>query len=415
MSAAARRPLPLRLRATLVATVLGLLLSLLAAGTAAWLAEDYEYLVATEILRGQADDYGLQLATGQRARLPRTQRLSGYHAGDPALPPAYAGFPPGVREDPAQPDIHVGVFDTAAGRLVFTIDLGDIEALERHLRAYMAAMVVLGTLLAGALGWWFSGLALAPLHRLAEAVDALPDQPTATALAQTASRDDLGRLARAIDAYQARLVAADAREQAFFADASHALRTPLAVIQGVTEVLLDDPGADPAMAARLQRLERGVAQMRALLESLLATARRQPLAAEPVDAAGFLAEVADAAGLPAAAVRIDGGGHWRLPRREARLLLTALLRQLQAAAPGQVLVLHAGPHRLRLAAAPEAGPAPAATADAGPGSALLERLAQRLGWQVLWQSPSAIVIDGIDATEAGMVGPPGLEPGTKGL
>lgn len=62
-----------------------------------------------------------------------------------------------------------------------------------------------------------------------------------------------------------------------------------------------------------------------------------------------------------------------------------------------------------------AGPAPAATADAGPGSALLERLAQRLGWQVLWQSPSAIVIDGIDATEAGMVGPPGLEPGTKGL
>ena len=133
-----------------------------------------------------------------------------------------------------------------------------------------------GTLLAGWLGWLFSGLALQPLRRLAEGVDALPVQPQASALAAGTSNDELGRLASAIDAYQARLLAADTREQAFFADASHELRTPLTVIQGVTDVLLEDPPGPPAQAARLQRLERGVRDMRHLLEAMLSAARRTP-------------------------------------------------------------------------------------------------------------------------------------------
>jgi len=390
--------MPLRRRFTLLATVMGLLLSTLSAATIAFVAEDYEYVIATEIMHGQAEDYGLRLANGLPAELPRTQRLSGYRIDAPELPRAYTTYAPGVREDPDHEDIHVGVFDTAAGRLVFTIDLGDIEALEKHLHAFIAAMIVLGTLLAGWMGWLFSGLALKPLRRLAEGVDALPVQPQASTLAAGTSNDELGRLAGAIDAYQARLLAADAREQAFFADASHELRTPLTVVQGVTDVLLDDPPGNPAQAARLQRLERGVRDMRHLLDAMLSAARRTPLQAEAIPAGELLSEASAIAlaGKPGIASSIDASGDLHAPRREALLLVAGLARRLaQPHSVGELrLQLHDDRIDLRFIAANDtlASPATHARADTASGSALLDRLAARLGWRVAFDSPASIAI-----------------------
>ena len=393
-----KAPMPLRRRFTLLATVMGFLLSALSAATIAFVAEDYEYVIATEIMQGQAEDYGLRMANGLPAELPRTQRLSGYRIDAPELPRAYATYPPGVREDPDHEDIHVGVFDTAAGRLVFTIDLGDIEALEKHLHAFIAAMIVLGTLLAGWMGWLFSGLALKPLRRLAEGVDALPVQPQASTLAAGTSPDELGRLAGAIDAYQARLLAADAREQAFFADASHELRTPLTVVQGVTDVLLDDPPGNPAQAARLQRLERGVRDMRHLLDAMLSAARRTPLQAEAIPARALLEEATGIAlaGKPGIASTIEASGTLHAPRREALLLLAGLARRLaQPHSVGELrLQLHEDRIDLRFIAANDtlASPATHARADTASGSALLDRLAARLGWRVAFDSPASIAI-----------------------
>jgi len=390
--------MPLRRRFTLLATVMGLLLSTLSAATIAFVAEDYEYVIATEIMHGQAEDYGLRLANGLPAELPRTQRLSGYRIDAPELPRAYTTYAPGVREDPAHEDIHVGVFDTAAGRLVFTIDLGDIEALEKHLHVFVAAMIVLGTLLAGWMGWLFSGLALTPLRRLAEGVDALPVQPQPSTLAAGTSNDELGRLAGAIDAYQARLLAADAREQAFFADASHELRTPLTVVQGVTDVLLDDPPGNPAQAARLQRLERGVRDMRHLLDAMLSAARRTPLQAEAIPAGELLSEASAIAlaGKPGIASSIDASGDLHAPRREALLLVAGLARRLaQPHSVGELrLQLHEDRIDLRFIAANDtlASPATHARADTASGSALLDRLAARLGWRVAFDSPASIAI-----------------------
>lgn len=398
------RSMPLRRRFTLLATLLGFLLSTLSAATIAFVAEDYEYVIATEIMRGQAEDYGLRLANGLPAELPRTQRLSGYRIDNPQLPRGYAAYPPGVREDPAHEDIHVGVFDTAAGRLVFTVDLGDIEALEKHLHVFVAAMVVLGTLLAGWLGWLFSGLALKPLRRLAEGVDALPVQPQPSHLAAGTSDDELGRLANAIDAYQARLLAADTREQAFFADASHELRTPLTVVQGVADVLLDDPPGNAAQAARLQRLERGVRDMRHLLDAMLSAARRTPLQAEAIPARALLEEAIGIAlaGKPGIASAIEASGELHAPRREALLLLAGLARRVaQPHAGGELrLQLHDDRIELRFLAAsdPTTSAALPARADTGSGSALLDRLAARLGWRVVFASPTDIWIRADEAS-----------------
>ena len=373
----------LRRRVTLASLALGFVLSLLFAGAVNVVVEDYEYILASELLHGQADDYSLRIANHLPARLPQTHRLSGFRAGDA---PRYAGFPPGVHEDPRNEDMHVGVFDTSAGRLVFVMDLSDIEQLERHLNLLLAAVVVLGTAIAGWLGWMFAGAALAPVARLAGAVEALPTRPAPTSLEANVSHDELGRLARAIDAYQQRLVEADAHEQAFFADASHELRTPLAVVQGVAEVLLDDPDADRAQAARLQRLERGVQELGDLLETMLNLARRTPLQAETVDAAAFLWEAAGSlatADRPCA-IAIDAQGTLHLPRREAQLLLRGLMRRMVVPGTQGSLTLHQRDQRIdiRVDSDDPGASVTAQRSDTGRAAALVDRLAQRMGWRI---------------------------------
>lgn len=391
-----RRPLPLRQRFALLALLLGLALGGLAAVALLGVAEDYEYVLARAILQGQAEDYGLRLANGLPAELPRTQRLRGYRADDPALPAAYAHYPPGVREDPANADVHVGVFDSAAGRLVFTIDLGDIEMGERHLRRQVAIVVVLGTVLAGWLGWLLAGIALRPLHALADGVDALPVQPQPSCLAGLAGDDDLGRLARAIDGYQARLVAADAREQAFLADASHELRTPLAVIQGVAEVLQDEPDTAPAQRARHARLARGAAEMGRLLEAMLAAARRKSLQESAVAAEALLGNAAAQAlaGRTGIDIEIVANGDLHTAPQEAELLLGGIARRLvQGRTDGTLrIALEERCVRIQALPLPTDGDAGAARADTGTGSALLDRLANRLGWTVAFNAPGQALI-----------------------
>jgi len=365
-----------------------------------YVAEDYEAVLVSEILRGQAEDYGLRLARSPAAVLPRTHRLSGYlrdGRGHDDIPVEYAGLAPGLHEPSREgmDGIHVGVFDTAAGRLVFVIDLRDIEELEQHLAWFLAAMIVLGTALAGWLGWLLSAGTIAPVAELAKAVDALPTEPRPTRLAGSVGHDELGRLASAIDAYQARLVEADAHEQAFFADASHELRTPIAVVQGAAEVLLDEPRIDPARVERLQRLERGVQELADLLDAMLGIARRRPVQAESVDAAAFFRETAESVyqGRRGVAIEVDAADRVNVPRREAALLLRGVLRWLAgSAAEGIVSLRHEG-NELQVAFDASAGQAGSAgrRSDSGEVPSLTRRLAQYLGWELAADGPGRIV------------------------
>lgn len=398
----ASRPVPLRRRVALAFVALGFVLSLVFAIAVVAVTEDYEHVLAAEILHGQAEDYSLRLANGLPVELPRTHRLSGYLGHD--IPATYAAYPPGVTEDPADDAVHVGVFDTSAGHMAFVIDLRDIEELEQHLNLFLAAMVVLGTALAGWFGWLLAGRALAPVGRLAASVDALSTRPRATALRDTTSGDELGRLAGAIDAYQARLVEADAHEQAFFADASHELRTPVAVVRGALEVLLDEP-QPPALEARLRRVERGIGELSDLLEAMLDVARHRAPQPEAVDAAAFLRDAGRMAlaQRPGTGLEVRATGTLQLAPREARLLLRGLLRRLLPHAAAGTLSLDLEGDVLAIAFDADDAATPTATAtdsaatpsttpggrsDTGNVPVLLDRLAQRLGWAIGFPAPN---------------------------
>lgn len=389
--------LGLRARVALGFTVLGGLLCLLFAGAMVFIAEDYEHVLVDEILRGQAEDYGLRLATDPTTTLPRTHRLSGYlrtpnGAGD--APAEIADLPPGIHEFDDEDDtgVHVGVFDIAPGRLVLVIDLSDIERLERHLANSLFAIILLGSLLSGGLGWWLAGKSIAPVRSLAKAVESLPTEARRTHLAVGASADELGRLAQAIDSYQARLVEADATERAFFADASHELRTPVAVVRGAAEVLAEQDDLDEATRQRIGRIDRGVGELGELVDVLLRLVRREPVEMTEVDVARLLhdsaAPVVAAVNSSGLLVSVRATGSVVVPLREAMLILQGVVRRLIPPAPAGTLIMSAGDNALQVAfeAATGAGSEPVrpgpGRSDRGLGLTLVGRLATRIGWQI---------------------------------
>ena len=390
--------LPLRIRVTLLFIVLGLVMSVLFAAMVTFIAERYEHLLVEEILSSQAEDYARRLRSEPDGILPRSTRLSGYvrrKDGSGRVPDALAALPPGVHESVHEDEdgLHMAVFDTDVGRLYFVIDISDIERLERYIHAVLAAVVVLGTLVSAWLGWLLAGGVVRPVRRLADAVEGLSTLPAHTELAAALPRDELGRLGKAIDDYQARLVAAQESERAFFADASHELRTPIAVVHGATELLIED-GADlPALQPRLQRLDRGVRQLSELLDALLGLARRRVGASETVALRGWVRDclaATDAARDGYLQPQVDGHGDpvRALPVREASLVLNGIVRRLvPAGMRGRLLAdVGDGEITLRFAAANAAAdPAPAAASggsDRGFGMTLLGRLAAQIGWRL---------------------------------
>lgn len=396
--------LTLRRRIALAYSALGFVLSLLFALASFYLTEDYEKIVVTEILLGQAQDTAERLREHPDFPLPRTTRLSGYlrrHDGSGFVPPDLANLPPGIHDvqDATDPGRHAGVFDIDAGRLIFVVSLGSIESLERYLLWFMLAVIVFGTAAGGWVGWLFAGRTIHPVRRLAAAVDTLPSRPQATQLAQLVGDDELGRLARAIDAYQSRLVDADAAERAFFADASHELRTPIAVVQGAAEVLLDEAGAHPAQRRRLARLERGMHELTDLINVLLGLARRSAYVPASVDARTLLEESAAslASTLEPGLLRVDieASGSLRVPREEAVLALRGILRRLLQPGAGGTLRLRAQGERIELhycgaPAAPAAVHGPdVSRSDRRLGLTLIGRFAQHLGWRLDEQSTDA--------------------------
>lgn len=387
---------PLRRRVAFACALLGLLLSAAFAAATWYLAEDYEEILITEILQGQAQDYAERLRSDPALALPRTPRLSGYLRrtdGSGDLPPELAALQPGVHEIDEN-GRHASIVDTSAGRLAFVIDISAIEALERYLLIFLVVVVVCGTAFGGWAGGVLARRAISPVRELADAVDALPVRAAPTTLVRLVGADELGRLARAIDAYQARLVDAAAAESAFFADASHELRTPIAVVKGAVDVLLDEPSADPALRRRIARLERGVDELADLIEALLGLARRREYDESTIDAAAFLDEAVAPVRLAASDLRvsIETVATMALARLPALIVLRGLLRRLVPPLSRGMLDIGADAARVVLVFKPDrdghregrsgAAAQLAGRSDGDLAPTLIARFARHLGWRI---------------------------------
>lgn len=120
--------------------------------------------------------------------------------------------------------------------LGFVVDITDGQrAVDEVANALWLSAAVL-TVLAGAAAWILVGRALAPVGAITRRVDAIRSGSLDDRVPVPRQQDEIGVLATTMNAMLGRLETGDLRRRQFVSDASHELRTPVAVLQSEAEV-----------------------------------------------------------------------------------------------------------------------------------------------------------------------------------
>jgi len=127
-------------------------------------------------------------------------------------------------------------------------------------------------LLAGLLSWVAVSLALRPVEAIRREVESIGGADLHRRVPDPPVEDEIGRLARTMNAMLARLEVATERQKRFVADASHELRSPLTVIKVAADVLEDEELTAFARRA-VGRIRTATRDMEALIEAFLILAR----------------------------------------------------------------------------------------------------------------------------------------------
>jgi heavy metal sensor kinase len=142
-----------------------------------------------------------------------------------------------------------------------------------HFRLIETEILPLLVLLASLLGYWLSGRSLAPVNRIIETAGRIGAQNLSSRLELPKARDELRRLTETLNAMLARIEASFKSITQFTADASHDLRTPVAVIRATAEITLRRPRAQEEYRRALSTILETSVDTSELLENLLMLAR----------------------------------------------------------------------------------------------------------------------------------------------
>jgi heavy metal sensor kinase len=177
------------------------------------------------------------------------------------------------------------------------------QALDRFrliLRGTLPVLVVLASLA----GYWLSGRALAPVNAIIETARGVGVQNLSSRLAVPPANDELRRLSETLNAMLARIEASVKRLTQFTADASHDLRTPVALIRTSAELALRRPRTEDEYRETLSRILATSEETTHLIENLLTLARADAGATElhfrDIDLVPHLEKLAEEAGILAA-------------------------------------------------------------------------------------------------------------------
>jgi signal transduction histidine kinase len=141
------------------------------------------------------------------------------------------------------------------------------NSLERLLWWAVPALIAL----VGVLTWVVTGRALRPVESIRREVEVIGGEDLHRRVPEPTSGDEIGRLARTMNAMLARLEDATDRQHRFVADASHELRSPLTGMRTQLEVDLEHPELADWQATEQDVLTDTI-RMQRLVDDLLAIA-----------------------------------------------------------------------------------------------------------------------------------------------
>ncbi len=147
---------------------------------------------------------------------------------------------------PGDDDADVAVALTVPSRRgpVTVYAVASVEQIERSTRWLIVALgiaVPVLVALSGVLAWTLAGRALAPVEEIRREVAHISAHQLSRRVPEPPDDDEVGRLARTMNAMLGRLEAFTARQRQFVSDASHELRSPLGGLLAQIEVARAHP------------------------------------------------------------------------------------------------------------------------------------------------------------------------------
>ena len=153
------------------------------------------------------------------------------------------------------------------------IDLKEIrDEISKLMRRYFEVLP-LALIIIGFGAWWIAGRVVRPIQKIIATAENITPQGLEARVKGVSSKDELGRLAGVLNQMMDRLESSFSQMKRFSADASHELKTPLAVMQGKIEAALQDHDERSEHDTLLVDLLDRVGQLRSIIDSLLMLSR----------------------------------------------------------------------------------------------------------------------------------------------
>jgi heavy metal sensor kinase len=146
------------------------------------------------------------------------------------------------------------------------------EALDRFRRVLFLSSPLL-LLLASAGGYWLSRRALAPVDQVTREARSISAQSLSSRLVVPHTGDELQRLSETLNGMLERLEQAFRRITQFTADASHELRTPVALMRTRAEIVLRRSRSEEEYRETLRQILEDLQRTSSLIENLMLLAR----------------------------------------------------------------------------------------------------------------------------------------------
>lgn len=153
------------------------------------------------------------------------------------------------------------------------VDQTEYTDLVRGLAWLLLLSIPLAGLLAGIAGYWMSGRALAPIQQITETANSIDAANLDRRLPLFETDDEIDRLSATINHMLDRIAKSYERIAQFTADASHELRTPVALIRSSTELMLMEPDNVERICSGLADVLAESSYMTRLIADLLMLAR----------------------------------------------------------------------------------------------------------------------------------------------
>jgi heavy metal sensor kinase len=148
-----------------------------------------------------------------------------------------------------------------------------------------------------AVGWYLARKALKPFEEITRTAEKITYENLNTRLLTQHKEEEIQRLVHSFNGMVRRLNESFQQMRKFNADAAHELRTPLAILQGETEVALRSPNLPEeirlVLASNLEELDRLKRIVNDMLTIAEAEAGRQVLTKDPVDMKPLLEDLVD--------------------------------------------------------------------------------------------------------------------------